>query len=216
MLVFYISCFNSQQPLYVSFIYFFTVTGVLSQESSCPVFGEDQQPSSSGDRNMDRRYYMNFNKPALCNGRVTSWQYCYYDSHISSLGNRNTSARFFVYRRLNETQFYEQVPGSAYTIILESQLVTSLGCANISLNETQQFQVKVNDIIGACIIDNSTLNSLYIVGSLRTGGLYRSDSFFSDSLSCEGLDPINTDLLSHHDDRTLHLSINIGMNYHSR
>ena len=109
------------------------------------------------------------------------------------------------------TQLYEQVPGSAYTIILESQLVTSLGCANISLNETQQFQVKVNDIIGACIIDNSTLNSLYIVGSLRTGGLYRSNSFSLNSLSCEGLDPINTDLLSKRDVHTLHLSINIGM-----
>ena len=100
-----------------------------------------------------------------------------------------------MYRKLNETQFYEQVPGSAYTIILESQLVTSLGCANISLNETQQFQVKVNDIIGACIIDNSTLNSLYIVGSLRTGGLYQSNSFSLNSLSCadeEGIDSINS------------------------
>ncbi len=163
------------------------------------------------------RYYMNFNKPALCNGRVTSWQYCYYDSMDQNIvQNMNFSARFFVYRRVNsDSQLYEQVPGSALTVMLEEEQVQTGGCASVDLNEAQQFPVEVNGIIGACIISNATLNPLYMIGNIRTGGLYRSD--FSDSQSCtdeEGLDSIDTSTLAVHNDHTLHLSTIIGTYTH--
>ncbi len=130
---------------------------------------------------MEIRYYMNFNRPALCNGRITSWEYCYYYSFNQEVrGNNNDfSARFFVYRRINsDSQLYKQVPGSALTVILKAEQVQTVACARVDLNSAQQFQVEVNDIIGACIIFNGTINPLYSVGEYETGGLYQSDVIF--------------------------------------
>ncbi len=92
---------------------------------------------------------------AICNGRVTSWQYCFYflvDSNADK--NNDFSTRFYVYRRTNSsTQLYEQAPGSALTVIWEADQVQRIGCANVTLNETQQFQVNVN---GLCLMLHST------------------------------------------------------------
>ena len=184
---------------------------VISQEASCPVFGERQR-SRPNRRSRDIRFYMNFNKPAQCNGRVTSWQYCYYDSIDEGTNqNKSISARFLVYRRVNDTQLYEQVPGSALTVMLKAEQVRGTGCASANLNEAQEFPVEVNDIIGACIIFNDTLNPLYMVGNIGTGGIYRLVRPAQSCTDEEGLHSIHTiNDLNIRSQLTLHLSINIG------
>ena len=60
-------------------------------------------------------------------------------------------------------------------------------------------------------MSNATLNPLYMVGNVETGGLYQSD--ISASQSCtdeEGFDSIDTTTLAVRNDRTLHLSIITG------
>ncbi len=186
---------------------------VLSQESSCPVFGENQTPAG---RRKQTQFYMNFDKPSLCNGTVISWQYCYYESTTSESENGGITdfgARFSVYRRVNETQLYKQVSGSAITVTLKVDQVERSGCQNITLNESQQFRVERNDIIGGCIINNSTINPLYIVGRLSDGSgtLYRSGSDFSSSCAEEFLNLIApSSQLFKNNGLTLHLSAEVG------
>ena len=133
--------------------------GVISQSLSCPVFGTNRQPTS---RSTQEKLFMNFDAPSQCNGTVTSWNYCYYRSSFRRSDDL-LGVKFLAYRQNASTSLYHPVHNSVFTLIVNhGNLSGSSGCRSVMLNSSQQFQIEINDIISACIIDYQNLHPLYV------------------------------------------------------
>ena len=125
------------------------------------MFGNDQQTELTQSR--EERIFLNFEAPSQCRGNVTAWRYCHYDSQEDD--TRPYGAKFIVYRRSSDD--YVPVPGSIITIRLESSDVASFNCREFVLE--QSFEILENDVIAACVQDDSSTNPLYLIGEADDG-----------------------------------------------
>ena len=179
---------------------------MFSQEPSCPVFGTELAATRSMDRSTSEGLIMNFDNPALCTGTVTSWRYCYYNPVNTSFDFQiSFGVKLLVYRRMNDG-LYDVVPNSIYAVQLKFNELMVFECRTVTLNRNQQFQVQSNDIIGGCIIRNTTFNPLFIVGNINTGDAYQLNSPCTEEM----LQSVNTENLTRLSGNTLHLSAVIG------
>lgn len=181
----------------------------MCQGSLCPVVGTELSPRKIAERSTSTRLFMNFYKPALCNGTVIGWRYCYYHPGGTILNSaKNFSAKFLVYR--GTSGVYKAISSSFYTVSLLFVDLSVFECRTVTLNRNQQFQIQQNDIIGGCIIRNATLNPLYIVGNVNTGGVYQLDR---EGFKCteELLQSVDAQSLALREDNTLLLSAITGI-----
>ena len=179
---------------------------MFSQEPSCPVFGTELAATRSMDRSTSEGLIMNFDNPALCTGTVTSWRYCYYHPTGTSFNEQfSFGVKLLVYRRMDDG-LYEAVPNSIYAVQLIFIGLELFDCKTVTLNRNQQFQVQQNDIIGGCIIRNTTFNPLFIVGNINTGDTYQLNSPCTEEM----LQSVNTGSLTRLSGNTLHLSAVVG------
>jgi len=95
--------------------------------------------------------FLDLQNPAPCNGTVTAWNYCFY--RLESASDLNYLVDFVVYRRM----------GSNYQLV-ESRTVDMSGpqlarlnsdfmCDTISLQQSEMFEIREADVLGACLND---------------------------------------------------------------
>ena len=129
--------------------------------------------------------FLNFGAPAQCNGTVTSWRYCSYNTYSSgsdddddddddsddSDGNngcgsaQSYTSKFLVYRQTGNST-YEPVPGStkSVTITLNCPSDGGFRCREVTLSQSEQFTIQQNDIVAACLMDTTSTNPIRNVG----------------------------------------------------
>ena len=110
---------------------------------------------------------MDFHSPAQCNGTVVEWNYCFYGNRIGRSAGDVYGVKFMVYRSSNVTGVYNIVNNSLHYLKMDYELLPThgIGCSNVTLNTTQQFQILQNDIIAACVLDSNSeegINPLYV------------------------------------------------------
>ena len=108
---------------------------------------------------------MDFHSPAQCNGTVVEWNYCFYGDRSGRSAGDVYGVKFMVYRSSNVTGVYNIVNNSLHYLKMDYELLPThgIGCSNVTLNTTQQFQILQNDIIAACIIEgDSEVNRLHV------------------------------------------------------
>ena len=178
----------------------------------CPVVGTDL--SASLLRSREERIFLNFEAPSQCRGNVTSWTYCHYDSQIFCRESCQYVAKFIVYRRSpSNDNTYEPVLGSVTTKILFGDDASRFHCRT---EEVDGFEIRENDVVSACVKDNSTIDPLYLVGESRSDEqnfLYQYNRRNYEDCTDQQLSSVDT---MHNDfrrisRRTLHLYVNIGM-----
>ena len=117
----------------------------LAQTEPCGILGHDRQ--TAGNRRTNRRFYLNLEDPAPCNGTVSSWEYCYYRSN-----NRNAMefrAPFGIYRQEGST--YRLVSYQINISITNEDIgKDDFTCRNLS---TSVITIQEGDMVGACVND---------------------------------------------------------------
>ena len=153
------------------------------------------------------RLYLNTARPAPCNGTIRQFGYCYY-------GNDNNNER--TYQVL--VSIYRPVAGNDYINItnivpiikrtplsdvqLTDALLPGFNCDSVELEES--VQVIEEDVIGACVVDNSLLERLDVVSRNNNNNGYRMP--YDDANNCENLQRIIGDNLQRTGDgRILHI-----------
>ena len=138
----------------------------------------------------DERLFMNFGAPAQYNGTVTSWRYCSYNRYLqgdsdssydddsrSGGGRQVYTSAFLVYRQNGRSTQYAPVPGSTkyVTITLRSSRDGGFQCREATLSQAEQFNVQLNDVVAACLLDTSPIR---VVGRSSSGSskVYRYSS----------------------------------------
>ena len=140
---------------------------------------------------------MNFGAPAQCNGTVTSWTYCSYNTFSQSCDggdddgddsdgsdsddgdggddNGGSSASytsvFLVYRQTGAST-YQLVPGSRKSVTLTLRCSNRRGfqCNRVeTLSQSEQFTIQENDIVAACLKDTGSTNPIRLVGYQSSG-----------------------------------------------
>ena len=124
------------------------IGGINCQTHSCPLFGDDRR-YSLGRVSTLTRLFMNFDAPSQCSGTVTQWNYCYL---LSGDRDKTFGVKFMVYRERDVAEVYNVVPGSNYTLLRSYSQLEGQECGTVELSLSQQFQIRPNDIISACII----------------------------------------------------------------
>ncbi len=74
-----------------------------------------------------------------------------------------------MYRKmLNDNMSYDVVPSSLSIInVASTQVMGNFNCRELVLSNSQEFEVQPNDIVGACLVPNTTNamdNVIYIAG----------------------------------------------------
>ena len=159
------------------------------------------------DANMNR-LYLNTARPAPCNGTIRQFGYCYY-------GNDNNNER--TYQVL--VSIYRPVAGNDYINIMNTvpiikqtpisevppadALLPGFNCDSVELEES--VQVIEEDVIGACVVDNSLLERLDVVSRNNDNNGYRM--YYDDANNCENLPRIiiGNNLQRTGDGRILHI-----------
>ena len=98
---------------------------------------------------------------APCDGTVYAWHYCYYDEKRTT----NLEVAFGAYRAVISNSKLEQYTlrsGSYYLLHLDSR-ETSFTCDNVTLEESEYFQIYQDDRVGACLRDNGNIEFLDIL-----------------------------------------------------
>lgn len=73
-----------------------------------------------------------------------------------------------VYRRdTSNSNLYNPVTGSITEIMLPHSNVSEFRCLTEVV--TQSFEIRENDLVGACIMDAGGVNPLYLIGDTRDG-----------------------------------------------
>ena len=169
---------------------------------TCGIIGNNVEQSF--DRETDRNFFLNTQDPAQCNGTINEFQYCYYRHFFSAASYAFT---FAVYRESN--------PGS-YSAVSEAFTAerdpnsAEFACLNFSVSD--QIQIQVGDMIGACIYDppdsgSSRRRETYVVGEDASNDRYLMRTSNS---GCDDFTVPNTvSSLSRRDGRVLHISANI-------
>ena len=163
----------------------------------CPLLGSDLQSEFS--RSSEEKLFLNFGAPAQCNGTVTLWRYCSYNSYLQGDecdGSEDYTSKFLVYRQTGNST-YEPVPGStkSVTITLNCPSDGGFRCREATLSQSEQFTIQQNDIVAACLID-IIANPLRIVGEGNTqtgsGQVYHYDGFLYQLCTSNQLQTIDT------------------------
>ena len=135
---------------------------------------------------------MNFGAPAQCNGTVTSWRYCSYntfqgtggddddDDDDDCRGSASYTSVFLVYRRTGAST-YELVPESTKSVTLTLNCRNNGGfqCREVMLTQPEQFSIQENDIVAACLMDTNPIRMVgfQILGSSTNVYQYNSNNF---------------------------------------
>ena len=142
---------------------------------------------------------------------MTSWRFCFYNSRVgggndegsrsSSNSNNDDNAqygvKFMVYRRPDLTSdSYMPVPGSITSQLLMSNNVGStFQCMTVAA--TQRFEIQENDIVGACIQNQGSVNPLYLIGDTNdinsNQKLYQYDSSGYEGCTSEQIGNVDTE-----------------------
>lgn len=191
-----------------------------AQLNTCPVFGNDQSASES--RSREERIFLNFEAPSQCKGNVTSWNFCHYDSRLSGDDDDDDddnngaryAAKFMIYRRQSPTSNnYDVIQESITTKELLHRAVSRFTCLNQPV--PQRFEIRENDIVGACIMDIGAINPLYLIGDTNDPidqRLYQLDRRGFDDCTSSQITSVDTGHSSfrRRSEFILHLYANIG------
>ena len=182
----------------------------------------------------ERRFYLNTDNPAPCNGNVTSWRVCYYGpSSVDQSERISYSSTFAVYRRMGSggDEQYERVSNTLRATVTTSSLAGfdpnrntvdtiiqqgDFNCYNDTNDIGTPIPVQTGDLVGACIFDpedgdgfpSFTRLQLDNVGTVNGESLMgMSDSRCTfDTLPSS----VQTSDLSTSNNRRLHIYANIG------
>ncbi len=158
-------------------------------------------------RSGQKGLFLNFENRAPCNGTVTAYNYCYYDTKGEAV-----ATVFMVYRQNRD--HYTLVDGSWHSVNkTQNQLLQAdLSCEDEPLEKMQQFQVEENDIIAACIVDTSNTKRLRVLAENAEGhSLQRvKKSGNSDSCSPSEFNMIAAGNFEELSEFALHLFADIG------
>jgi len=97
---------------------------------------------------------VNFESPAQCRGIVSSWRYCYYRPSGDYNDDDIFGAKLMIYRQNpSHINKYNLVSQSVTDLRLEWSAIknSSFQCVDEVLQKSDQFEVRDNDIVGACI-----------------------------------------------------------------
>ena len=173
----------------------FTGHGTICTAQSCTLFGNTDRMEHS--QSSAKGLFLDLQNPAPCNGTVTAWNYCFY--RIESASDINYIVDFVVYQRMGSN--YQLVENR--TVDMSGRQLRDLNsdftCDMISLQESEMFEIREADVLGACLNDEgnnqkmldilaeSVTNTLYVTDgctqsvniptSIRSRGLTTSPSF---------------------------------------
>ena len=181
---------HNYHALAYSKYFFLAVSSVVAQ--TCPSYtaGYTGTHSDSLHDSSSERIYVNEASAhrAPCDGTVYAWHYCYYDAKRTT----NLEVAFGAYRAVldeGEVDRYTLRSGSYYRLHLDSR-ETSFTCDNITLEESEYFQIYQDDRVGACLKDYSNVQFLdilaedapddFIVGRSNSGSGRCRESDMSD------------------------------------
>ena len=112
---------------------------------------------------------MNFEAPSQVRGKVTRWRFCYYGDFRQFYRDSDVhGAIFMVYRRESpSSDNYIAVPSSITSKTLEWREIKdeSFGCLVDEIQPRYQFEIRENDIVGACIWDYCSIHPLLLTGT---------------------------------------------------
>ena len=149
---------------------------------------------SEGSMRTDRRFYLDVNNPATCNGTITNWTVCYYGRSASEL--KSYWATYAVYRRMGsaggEDESYENVSKLFRAVRTTPDIADDADDADgpnqegfncyTDLIDTgdSPLTIRVGDIIGACVFDPEEAEGfdrrrLNIVGEVLAESLMQND-----------------------------------------
>ena len=164
---------------------------------------------------------MNFEAPSQVRGRVTKWRFCYY--HVRPLFRDSDlqGAIFMIYRRESpNSDNYMVVPGSITSKTLEWREIKdeSFGCLVDEIQPRYQFEIRENDIIGACIWDYWSIHPLLLTGiSSSVNSLtYQLDIYPYDDCTYSQFESVDTthSMFTLRQTAILHLYAEIGKKKH--
>ena len=174
------------------------------QGQTCDIIGNNVEQSF--DRDKDKRFFLNTQDPARCNGTVHGFQYCYYHRSSDAVSYAFT---FSVYRETSPGS-YSNV-SEAFTAERSPNTADEFACLNFSLSN--QIQIQSGDMIGACIynppdLDSGSRRETYVVSEKASNDRYLMRT--SDNSGCGDFTvPTTVSSLSRKDRRVLHISANI-------
>ena len=176
------------------------------QGQTCGIIGSNVEQSFVRDSN--RRFYLNTQDPAQCNGTVNGFQYCYY-SHSSSVDSY--AFTFAVYRETSPESY--SAVSEAFTAERDPNPAVTFACLTFSMSN--QIQIQSGDMIGACIYDPPDQGSdirleTYVVGDEASNDRYLMRT--SNSGCGDFTVPNTVSSLSRRGRRVLHISANITGN----
>ena len=172
---------------------------------TCGIIGNNVEQSFV--RDSDRRFFLNTQDPAQCNGTVNGFQYCYYSHSSIAVSYAFT---FAVYRETSPGS-YSNV-SEAFTAERSPNFAVEFTCLNFSLSN--QIPIQSGDMIGACIYDPPNLDSVsrretYVVGEDASNDRYLMRTSNSGCGDFTVPNTVMISSLSRRDTRVLHISTNI-------
>jgi len=150
----------------------FTGHGTICTAQSCTPFGNTDRMERG--LSSARGLFLDLQNPAPCNGTVTAWNYCFY--RIESASDINYIVDFVVYRRMGSN--YQLV--ESRTVDMSGPQLAALNsdfmCDTISLQESEMFEIREADVLGACLNDEgNNQKMLDILAESVTNTLYATD-----------------------------------------
>ena len=115
--------------------------------SAAPIIGTNNERGFTAGRR--RRFYLNTDDPAPCNGTINGWRYCFYNPYRIR-NNFDYRATFAVYRA--DGIDYQRV-SNVTTVSWRGRDINrsqDFNCYNVSVNS---FTVQAGDIVAACIYE---------------------------------------------------------------
>ena len=178
------------------------------QGQTCGIIGNNVEQSFVRDSN--RRFFLNTQDPAQCNGTVNGFQYCYYPRSSDAVSFAFTFAVF----RETSPGSYSNV-SEAFTAERDTNPTAEFACLYFSLSNQIQFQS--GDMIGACIYDPPDLDigdrrETYVVSDGASNDRYLMRASSGDSRCGDFTVPNTVSSLSRRDGRVLHIFANVTGN----
>jgi len=153
--------------------------------------------------------FLDMQNPAPCNGTVTAWNYCFY--RIESASDINYIVDFVVYRRRGNGVMYDLV--ESMTVDMSGGQLEDLNshftCDTISLQESEMFEIREADVLGACLNDEgNNQKMLDILAESVTNTLYVTDGCTQSGVNIPT--SINSRRLTTSSSFALHLFVDIS------
>ena len=184
----------------------------------CPVSGQTCTIGRNNDSMLrertERRFYLDVNNPATCNGTITNWTVCYYGR--SDPGSYFATYAVYQIMGSGEDEYYERVSEVFTAVTATTNVGSRDGLNQIGFNCYTDFidvgdsplTIHAGDIIGACVFNPSggSRRELDIVGEANGESLMEAD------INCDMHSRmIQQSELQLCDDRRLHIHANIEL-----